>query len=247
MSVRTRFLRKRWSIFCSVQWWSVKSGFIRQVNNSFCAILIWSVKVAVTNRLYFHSAPWHCLTAVNIDVICEGPGHTKADPRRLDRSMGHHVRRLVLLQHKHRSCLRVSPPSLSANCGRYFAKSGDTGFVFANTISHHTSCWAWDFSPGELGHQSICFVTYENTQDVTKFSKIVVRLYICPLIHVFNSPKLINSIFLTFPRGEYLDQAQGAGARCLQRANQGGVKRQNSKLLALLNKEWSNLKLKQAS
>ena len=67
----------------------------------------------MTNRLYFHSAPWHCLTAVNIDVICEGPGHTKADPRRLDRSMGHHVRRLVLLQHKHRSCLRVSPPSLS--------------------------------------------------------------------------------------------------------------------------------------
>ena len=69
--------------------------------------------IAVTNLLYFHSAPWHCLTAVNIDVICEGPGHTKADPRRLDRSMGHHVRRLVLLQHKHRSCLRVSPPSLS--------------------------------------------------------------------------------------------------------------------------------------
>ena len=86
---------------------------VSQVNNSFCAILIWSVKVALTNRLYFHFAPRHCLTAVNIDVICEGPGHTKADPRRLDRSMGHHVRRLVLLQHKHRSCLRVSPPSLS--------------------------------------------------------------------------------------------------------------------------------------
>ena len=76
---------------------------------------------------------------------------------------------------------------LSANCGRYFAKSGDTSLVFANTISHHTSCWAWDFSPGELGHQSICFVTYENTQDVTKFSKILSLFKVadsCYILHV---------------------------------------------------------------
>ena len=177
MSVRTRFLRKRWSIFGSVEWWSVKSGFIRSSINrvrpihfvqywfdlwrllwqtdyiftlphgtvSLLSILMWSLKVPATQKLILGDwiAQW--------DTTYGAWFFYNINTGRVSGSLLH----------------------LSANCGRYFAKSGDTGLVFANTISHHTSCWAWDFSPGELGHQSICFVTYENTQDVTKFSKIL--------------------------------------------------------------------------
>ena len=51
--------------------------------------------------------------------------------------MGHNLRRLVLLQHKHRSRLKVR------RLLRYFAKRGDT-IVFAKLSLSHTSHRAWE-------------------------------------------------------------------------------------------------------
>ena len=176
MSVRTRFLRKRWSIFalCNsdqlnlasfvrwtihfVQYWFDLWRLLWQTDYIFTlphgtvsllSILMWSVKVPATQKLILGDwiAQW--------DTTYGAWFFYNINTGRVSGSLLY----------------------LSANCGRYFAKSGDTGFVFANTISHHTSCWAWDFSPGELGHQSICFVTHENTQDATKFSKILKLLF----------------------------------------------------------------------
>ena len=75
--------------------------------------------------LTIHGAIHGAIHGGRFDVFREGSGDTKADPWRLDRAMGHDLRRLVLLQHKHRSeALKVSP--------KYFAQRR-----FANTLPWH--------------------------------------------------------------------------------------------------------------
>ena len=85
--------------------------------------------------------PW----SLSLDPYsCEGSCDTKADPWWLDRAMGHDLRRLVLLQHKHRSCLKVG-----ANWWDIL-QSAETPASSCLPISlrssHHTSHWAWEGS-----------------------------------------------------------------------------------------------------